>query len=102
MLVGAALTGGENAVKAIAPSTSAPPKYTACGGTSACTIHTHNGLSTASADAVLNPLWVWMVHAEVPPHAVYLGGALVLGAIALTAFSPPVSAAPTSTGVTDS
>jgi drug/metabolite transporter (DMT)-like permease len=54
------------------------------------------------ADAVLNPLWVWMVHAEVPPHAVYLGGALVLGAIALTAFSPPVSAAPTSTGVTDS
>ena len=53
------------------------------------------------ADAVLNPLWVWMVHGEVPPHAVYLGGALVLGAIALTAFSPPVRAVPAGTGVTD-
>lgn len=39
------------------------------------------------ADAVLNPLWVWIVHDEVPPHAVYLGGALVLGGIALTAFA---------------
>jgi drug/metabolite transporter (DMT)-like permease len=46
------------------------------------------------ADAVLNPLWVWMVHGEVPPHAVYLGGALVLAAIALTAFAPPAGAAP--------
>jgi len=45
------------------------------------------------ADAVLNPLWVWLVHGEVPPHAVYLGGALVLAAIALTAFAPPASAA---------
>jgi drug/metabolite transporter (DMT)-like permease len=44
------------------------------------------------ADAVLNPLWVWMVHGEVPPHAVYLGGALVLAAIALTAFAPPSGA----------
>ncbi len=44
------------------------------------------------ADAVLNPLWVWIVHGEVPPHAVYLGGALVLGAIALTAFAPPATA----------
>ena len=44
------------------------------------------------ADAVLNPLWVWIVHGEVPPHAVYLGGALVLGAIALTAFAPPTTA----------
>jgi drug/metabolite transporter (DMT)-like permease len=44
------------------------------------------------ADAVLNPLWVWIVHGEVPPHAVYLGGALVLAAIALTAFSPQPAA----------
>lgn len=45
------------------------------------------------ADAVLNPLWVWLVHGEIPPHAVYLGGALVLGAIALTAFAPPATKA---------
>jgi drug/metabolite transporter (DMT)-like permease len=37
------------------------------------------------ADAVLNPLWVWLVHGEEPVQAVYIGGALVLGGIALTA-----------------
>jgi drug/metabolite transporter (DMT)-like permease len=36
------------------------------------------------ADAVLNPLWVWLVHGEEPVQAVYIGGALVLGGIALT------------------
>jgi drug/metabolite transporter (DMT)-like permease len=44
------------------------------------------------ADAVLNPLWVWIVHGEVPPHAVYLGGALVLGGIAMTAFATQATA----------
>jgi drug/metabolite transporter (DMT)-like permease len=53
------------------------------------------------ADAVLNPLWVWMVHGEVPPQAVYLGGALVLGAIALTAFAPPTATAQAQLGATD-
>jgi drug/metabolite transporter (DMT)-like permease len=53
------------------------------------------------ADAVLNPLWVWMVHGEVPPQAVYLGGALVLGAIALTAFAPPTGVAQVQPGATD-
>jgi drug/metabolite transporter (DMT)-like permease len=40
------------------------------------------------ADAVLNPLWVWLVHGELPETAVFMGGALVLGGIALTAFAP--------------
>ena len=40
------------------------------------------------ADAVLNPLWVWLVHGELPAFAVFIGGALVLGGIALTAFAP--------------
>ncbi len=37
------------------------------------------------ADAFLNPLWVWMVHGELPSPVVYGGGALILGAIASTA-----------------
>jgi drug/metabolite transporter (DMT)-like permease len=41
------------------------------------------------ADAVLNPLWVWLVHGEVPAFAVLIGGALVLGGIAMTAFASP-------------
>ena len=36
------------------------------------------------ADAFLNPLWVWMVHGELPATAVYWGGALILAAIAAT------------------
>jgi drug/metabolite transporter (DMT)-like permease len=40
------------------------------------------------ADAVLNPLWVWLVHGELPAFAIFIGGALVLGGIALTAFAP--------------
>lgn len=36
------------------------------------------------ADAFLNPLWVWLVHGELPAPDVYWGGALILGAIALT------------------
>jgi drug/metabolite transporter, DME family len=35
------------------------------------------------ADAFLNPFWVFLVHGEVPAPAVYAGGALILGAIAL-------------------
>jgi drug/metabolite transporter (DMT)-like permease len=34
------------------------------------------------ADAFLNPFWVWLVHGEVPDRSVFLGGALILGAIA--------------------
>jgi DME family drug/metabolite transporter len=34
------------------------------------------------ADAVLNPFWVWLVHREAPNPGVYLGGGLVLAAIA--------------------
>lgn len=37
------------------------------------------------ADAFLNPLWVWLVHGELPSPVVYGGGALILGAIASTA-----------------
>ncbi len=37
------------------------------------------------ADAFLNPLWVWLVHGELPAPPVYGGGALILGAIASTA-----------------
>ncbi|TDQ80556.1 EamA domain-containing membrane protein RarD [Dongia mobilis] len=35
------------------------------------------------ADAILNPLWVFLVHGEVPAGSVYLGGAIILGAIAV-------------------
>lgn len=35
------------------------------------------------ADAVLNPFWVWLVHGEVPVSSVYMGGAIILGAIAV-------------------
>lgn len=35
------------------------------------------------ADAFLNPFWVWLVHGEVPSGSVFLGGTLILGAIAL-------------------
>jgi DME family drug/metabolite transporter len=34
------------------------------------------------ADAFLNPFWVWLVHGELPATSVFLGGALILGAIA--------------------
>ena len=39
------------------------------------------------ADAFLNPLWVWIVHGELPATAVYWGGALILAAIAVTTFT---------------
>ncbi|MFN3461663.1 MAG: hypothetical protein ACK4ZN_11690, partial [Oceanibaculum sp.] len=35
------------------------------------------------ADAVLNPFWVFLVHGEIPATSVYLGGAVILGAIAV-------------------
>jgi len=35
-------------------------------------------------DAILNPLWVWMVFGEVPAVGVFWGGALILGAIGVT------------------
>ena len=45
------------------------------------------------ADALLNPLWVWLVHGEVPAAAVFAGGALVLLAIAINAWPRLRSAA---------
>lgn len=36
------------------------------------------------ADAVLNPLWVWVAFGEVPAQGVFWGGALILAAIAAT------------------
>lgn len=36
------------------------------------------------ADAVLNPLWVWMAFGEVPAAGVFWGGTLILAAIAAT------------------
>lgn len=44
------------------------------------------------ADAVLNPLWVWLVHGEVPAAAVFWGGAVILLAIAVTAWPGWVAA----------
>lgn len=37
------------------------------------------------ADAVLNPLWVWLVHREVPATSVFWGGAVILLAIGVSA-----------------
>ena len=39
------------------------------------------------ADAVLNPLWVWLVHGEIPVVGVYWGGALILLGIGLTTWN---------------
>ena len=39
------------------------------------------------ADAVLNPLWVWLVHGEIPVAGVYAGGALILLGIGLTTWT---------------
>ena len=36
------------------------------------------------SDAVLNPLWVWLVFGEVPAAGVFWGGALILAAISAT------------------
>ena len=44
------------------------------------------------ADTVLNPLWVWLVHREVPATSVFWGGAVILLAIAVSAW-PSLSAA---------
>ncbi len=46
------------------------------------------------ADAFLNPLWVWMVHGELPALGVFWGGALILGAIAATTLRSGRVAAP--------
>ena len=39
------------------------------------------------ADAFLNPLWVWLVHGELPALAVYWGGALIVAAITASTLS---------------
>lgn len=38
------------------------------------------------ADTVLNPLWVWLVHREVPAVSVFWGGGVILLAITVTAW----------------
>lgn len=38
------------------------------------------------ADTMLNPLWVWLVHGEVPATSVYWGGAVILLAIGVSAW----------------
>ena len=38
------------------------------------------------ADVVLNPLWVWLVHREVPATSVFWGGAVILLAIGLSSW----------------
>lgn len=38
------------------------------------------------ADTVLNPLWVWLVHREVPATSVFWGGGVILLAIGITAW----------------
>jgi len=38
------------------------------------------------ADTVLNPLWVWLVHREVPATSVFWGGAVILLAIGVSAW----------------
>ncbi len=44
------------------------------------------------ADAVLNPLWVWLVHREVPATSVFWGGGVILLAIGVSAW-PSLAAA---------
>ena len=39
------------------------------------------------ADAFLNPLWVWLVHGELPATAVYWGSSLIVAAIAASTLS---------------
>ena len=57
-------------------------------GTHSHKVRVHGDIMVTNRE-VLGP---HALHGEVPPHAVYLGGALVLGAIALTAFAPPATA----------
>lgn len=44
------------------------------------------------ADVVLNPLWVWLVHGEVPAVSVFWGGSVILLAIGVSAW-PSLKAA---------
>ena len=46
------------------------------------------------ADVVLNPLWVWLVHGEVPAISVFWGGAVILLAIGVTTWPSLMAAAP--------
>ena len=39
----------------------------------------------ALIEPVLNPIWVWLGHGEVPPRSIYFGGALILLAVVITA-----------------
>lgn len=39
----------------------------------------------ALIEPILNPIWVWLGHGEVPPRSIYIGGALILLAVVITA-----------------
>ena len=39
----------------------------------------------ALIEPILNPIWVWLGHGEVPPRSIYVGGALILLAVVITA-----------------
>lgn len=40
----------------------------------------------AMLDAVLNPLWPWLVVGEVPERSAFIGGAIIIGAVLLSIF----------------
>jgi len=40
----------------------------------------------AMLDAVLNPLWPWLVVGEVPERSAFLGGSVIIAAVLLSIF----------------
>jgi drug/metabolite transporter, DME family len=42
----------------------------------------------AMLDAVLNPLWPWLVVNEVPEHAAFVGGGIIIAAVVLSILGP--------------
>jgi drug/metabolite transporter, DME family len=42
----------------------------------------------AMLDAVLNPLWPWLVVNEVPENAAFIGGAIIMAAVLLSVLGP--------------
>jgi drug/metabolite transporter, DME family len=47
----------------------------------------------AMLDAVLNPLWPWLVVGEVPERAAFIGGAIIIGAVLISILGGRSSAA---------
>jgi drug/metabolite transporter (DMT)-like permease len=42
----------------------------------------------AMLDAVLNPLWPWLVVNEVPERAAFMGGSIIIAAVLLSVIAP--------------